>query len=664
MQSGCSINVNACGNPANTGSGAGKVFSFAPYYPGGGAGNGGYGGNGATNQATGGVAAFNTLQNAPTTVGSGGGGNSPFSFGGAGGGVIQLNVSGTLQLNGTLSANAGNGTGTGGGGGAGGSLDLSVGNLTGSGVMSANGGSGVPNIGGGGGGGMIGVTLTSFTLTNSFTGAMTAYGGGGANFGGAGTIFIRTNSNNQSLTIVDNGGNIGTNTGITFSSSQSGLILRNGAIGCLNVNGQNFSTLLITANAWLVQYCKINSGTVSLVCDGNVTIQTNGGIIADSYGNPQNSGNGHGNANQSSPYFPGSGGGHGGYGGWGLSNLISGGVANDSTTAPTLGGSGGGGNNQNSVGGSGGGIVNLIVQTPFVTTVNGVISANGGNGSGSGGGGGSGGSIAITTRTLTGTGSINANGGSGVSGIGGGGGGGRIGISINQIVFFKTNIFGGTITAYGGSGAMYGGAGTIYYQTNLGAAFPNVLLDNNGHVGTNTSFNFNDYDVTVQNGAIGLLPSSGSWFAHNILILSNSAMTTLPNTANTTVQPTSLTIAQGGALTLDGGGYGSQSGIGPGGANGGLFGGGGHGGYGGGNPSGNGGAYDSVVNPIDSRQRRGNLSICRWRHGRHGRRGANHFGRHDYGEWASVCQWHERRIQCGWRCGWQSKPGEHSQPLR
>jgi hypothetical protein len=602
LQSGCSISANAAGNAANGGSGAGHALSISPYFPGSGGGYGGYGGN-ATNSVLGGLATFST-PTTPTTAGSGGGGIIPNSFGGNGGGVIELNVSGMLQLNGTISANAGNGAGTGGGGGSGGSLKIVTGSLSGSGVISANGGNGVTTIGGGGGGGMISVILSASgnALTNSFNGTYSAYGGSGANCGGAGTIFIGTNFNGQSLLIADNGGNIGTNTGIAYSSFGNGLIVRNGAIGCFSLSTEDTAALLITSNAWLVPRVNPPAGggfNLNLSCEGNVTIQAGGGIIADSYGSPQNLGNGHGLVYGVLPYYAGSGGAHGGYGGASFTNAALGGVAFDSTTSPNQVGSGGGGGQNISFGGSGGGYVSLTVQSPYITTVNGVISANGGNGSGAGGGGGSGGSIAINTRTLTGTGLITANGGNGVFNIGGGGGGGRIAFFINQSPFNKTNIFGGTVTAYGGAGSAYGGAGTVYYQTNLLNFSPMVVLDNNGHVGTNTSFAFNNYDVTVQNGAVGLLPSSGLWAAHSILILSNSAMTVLPTTANVTVQINSLTIAQGGSLNLDGDGYSSQSGPGAGSTSSSIYGGGGHGGYGGADLPGYGNAYDSIVSPAN-----------------------------------------------------------------
>jgi hypothetical protein len=594
LMAGCDFIANSC---ANSGTSPGLGSGTAPYYPCSGAGNGGFGGN-ATNSVPGGPATFGS-QSTPMTSGAPGGGYSPFSFGGYGGGVIVLNVSGTLQVNGTLSANGGNGTGPGGGGGSGGSLDLTIGNLTGSGLISANGGIGANSQGGGGGGGMIGITLTAplNSLTNSFNGTFAAFGGGGANYGGAGTIFIKTNYTGQSILIADNGGNIGTNTGIAYSSFGNGLIVRNGAIGCFNFSPQDFSSLLITSNAWLIPRANLG-GTVNLSCDGNVTIQAGGGIIADTYGSVQNTGTGHGLGNGQSPYYPCSGGGHGGYGGGSYSNVVLGGVAFDSTTSPNQPGSGGGGYSTISTGGSGGGYVNLLVQSPYVTTVNGIISANGANGTGNGGGGGSGGGITISTRSLNGTGSITANGGNGASNIGGGGGGGRIALIINQSPFNKTNIFSGTVAAYGGGGATYGGAGTVFYQTNVLIFAPKVVLDNNGHVGTNTSFAFNNYDVTVQNGSIGLLPSAGSWTAYNILILSNGMLTLLPTTANITVQPSNLTIAQGGAITLDSGGYGSQSGPGAGGNTASNYGGGGHGGYGGANLPGHGNAYDSILTPV------------------------------------------------------------------
>ncbi len=494
-------------------------------------------------------------------------------------------------MNGTLSANGGNGTGTGGGGGSGGSLDLTIANLAGTGVISVNGGSGVNAIGGGGGGGMIAINYESETFSNSFTGTISAYGGGGATNGGAGTVFIKPINTAQAALILDNGGNRGTNTPISSSEFSPALLLRNGAIAALNEQ-LTFSTLLITSNAWLVPGPN-NSGEIYLTLISNATVQVGGGIIADSYGYAQNVGPGHGAIYGVSPWYPCSGAGHGGYGALGLSNLVPGGVAYDSLLEPTESGSGGGGYSPESIGGAGGGYIRLLVEGIGINTgtlqVNGVISANGGNGSGSGGGGGSGGTINIDALSIAGNGSITANGGSGALNVGGGGGGGCIEIVCTK--FPQTNVFAGTVSAYGGGGANYGGAGTILYRTNEQVSGL-LVLDNDGNAGTNTPVS-GDENVTVQNGAIGVLPA-GLWEPDNVLILSNSAMTVAGN-AQDTLFPVSLDIAQGGALYLDGRGYGAQSGPGAGSVSGNISGGAGHGGYGGG--SGGGAAYDSIQSP-------------------------------------------------------------------
>lgn len=600
VQNGCGIVANSSGYAGNSGPDPGKYYVSVPYYPCSGGGNGGCGGSSFSNSVAGGAGGGLQLVS-PSTAGSGGGGYTPYSIGGAGGGAIQMQVEGVLQLNGVISANGGNGSGVGGGGGAGGSVNLTVSGLTGSGLISANGGSGAASIGGGGGGGAIAVTLN---FSNTFTGTMSAYGGAGATYGGAGTVYISTNFASlpnypRSELLVDNGGNLGTNTPINYSSQSMGVTLQNGAVASFSGSPEYFS-LLINSNAFLVPYL---AQQINFSVTENVDIGDGGGIIADSGGDPQNDGAGHGNAYSLSPWYPCSGGGHGGDGGSALSNSVDGGSAYDSTSVPEAAGSGGGGYENYSTGGAGGGIISL--RAPIVR-LDGKISANGGNGSGIGGGGGSGGSIYISVTSpsgnIFGTGSICANGGNGALTYGGGGGGGRIAIYSAAVVGPLTNLLTGVISAYGGGGASYGGAGTVYYSTNSGTL---LVLDNNGNLGTNTSFDFyNGMNVTVQNGAIGLLPSSASWSPGNILILSNSAMTVLgssqtPAITAPAVNAVNLTIARGGSLFLDGCGYGPQSGPGAGQVwtvRTTVYGGGGHGGYGGGFPIGI-QAYDSIIAP-------------------------------------------------------------------
>jgi hypothetical protein len=593
LQHGGEILANSAGYPQNTGPGAGRATQFYPYYAGSGGGNGGCGGMAFSNTAAGGNGAIG-LYTQPVVPGSGGGGESPYSIGGTGGGVLELNVSGTLAVNGILAVNGGNGSGSGGGGAAGGSLQLNIGSLTGSGVISANGGNGISNLGGGGGGGMIAINYKQGIFSsNSFSGTISAYGGTGATNGGAGTIFISTNG--LATLILDNGGNRGTNTPITISSSSYALSVRNGAVAALQPGNASFSSLLITSNAWVVPNATQPGqiGEVNLSLSGNATIQAGGGIIADSSGYAQNVGGGHGSSYAISPSYPCSGAGHGGDGAFGISNLVPGGTTYDSITQPSQYGSGGGGYAPYSTGGTGGGIVDLNLNATGTLQVNGIISANGGNGSGTGGGGGSGGTINLTASTITGTGSITANGGNGAPNGGGGGGGC---ISLYSTAEYKTNYFLGNVSAYGGGGANYGGAGTLYCRTNnsLGLT-PVVYLDNDNNVGTNTVLTVNQVNVVIQKGAIGAI-STSPWIPNAVLVLSNSELTSL--VGQTTVRATSLTISTGAVFSVDGVGYEASSGLGAGSVNGGVSGGGGHGGYGGAQVGASGEAFDSIQTPV------------------------------------------------------------------
>jgi len=126
--------------------------------PGGGAvyKGGGYGGIGG---GTGGGGTYGS-SNAPVDSGSSGGGwsTSASSFGGVGGGLVRIAVSGTVTMDGTISANGSAGTG----GGSGGGIYMTCKALAGGGgVLMANGGGGTgASNGSGGGGGRISVSRT------------------------------------------------------------------------------------------------------------------------------------------------------------------------------------------------------------------------------------------------------------------------------------------------------------------------------------------------------------------------------------------------------------------------------------------------------------------------------------------------------------------------
>src|SRR5207249_11763602 len=140
----------------------------------------------------------------------------------------------------------------------------------------------------------------------------------------------------------------------------------------------------------------------------------------------------------------------------------------------------------------GGGALHLSVTGTLTVDVS--LTANGRSALGPSGGG-SGGSLWLTAGLLSGTGVIAANGGAGSSVAGGGGGGGRISIS------FLTNHFTGTLSARGGAGVNYGGAGTIYLLARNGG-FPQVLVDNGGQRGTNTTLTGSQFDLTLSGGAV------------------------------------------------------------------------------------------------------------------------------------------------------------------
>lgn len=193
IESGAVILADGRGYAGSSGLGKG-----GDYGGGGGAGYGGNGGNGSSATGTGGTTYGSVTE--PIDLGSGGGKSGydlggPVS-GGAGGGAIRLNVTNTLTVNGTISANGANGQtrpsletapwpAYSSGGGSGGSIYVTAGTLDGNGSITANGGDGgdAKWDAGGGGGGRIAI----YYDTNSFTGTTTAYGGWGYQYGEEGT---------------------------------------------------------------------------------------------------------------------------------------------------------------------------------------------------------------------------------------------------------------------------------------------------------------------------------------------------------------------------------------------------------------------------------------------------------------------------------------------
>ncbi|HUJ79293.1 MAG TPA: LamG-like jellyroll fold domain-containing protein [Nitrospiria bacterium] len=469
------------GTGTTAGYGEGADFSSSS----GGGGGGGYGGaggqGGSPTAGAGGPGGFVYGDNNLTTImlGSGGGNNatySPTALGGAGGGAVEIDTTGTLTINGTISANGANGAqGTGtpslgpiynGGGGSGGSVEMNVHNIAGQGQVQANGGNGGAadtvtdplfgdNYGGGGGGGRVLINI-DFSGTNSFIGAVEALGGAsggnGTNHhpglpGAVGSVtvngpagacsftFPSTSVISRDLTCagdltISNGATVVLNgdPAVTDPAAPSRTLIVNGDVkvcddtanppDCTVTKGLGTKFVINSANTF-----------VRIIVGGNVTVGPGAVMSADGGGFGATQGPGAGVSTTTGNFSGGGGGGYGGTGG--DRNLQPGGggpAYGDPELSTAYPGSGGGNSldpvRGTALGGSGGGAVDLCLGTfttgcagSGVLTLNGTLSANGLQGnkntSSGYGGGGSGGGLKITAGTLTGNGLLQANGGSG-----------------------------------------------------------------------------------------------------------------------------------------------------------------------------------------------------------------------------------------------------------
>ncbi len=505
VQAGGAIVMDGAGYPAGSGEGAGQNGN-----------GGGYGGLGAASGISGnGGQGYGNLAE-PIDRGSGGGsasagvginGATTGGLGGNGGGSLEINAHGSIQVDGRISANGRPGTGTSGGGGSGGSIWLIVQKgISGTGTISANGGAAAPlGTGGGGGGGRIAITGTA---SNTFSGVLSAYGGGGFGIGGAGTVYFHRQYNQRSgLLLVNNGGQLGTNTPLGPSQfNTTDLTVTQG--GILNVSGAtqlSIGNLLVGSNAFLLISNTTTAYPLNIL--GSALIQAGGAVIADGAGFPAGQGPGTGRISVN-PTNGGGGAGYGGFGGAGGGGT-GGGSSYGILTQPSDRGSGGGNaaGNQTpgNLGGSGGGSVRINVTASL--QVDGRISANGFSGSGTNAGGGSGGSLLISVgKTFSGAGTITANGGGGSAPNGGGGGGGRIALS------YGTSTFTGALSAFGGAGFIRGGAGTLFLPAANNQKPSQVVVDNGGLPGAPTTLgtgSTSSYDLNLSGG--GLVAANGSF---------------------------------------------------------------------------------------------------------------------------------------------------------
>ena len=574
------IDASGKGYAAAGSPGAGTMGNYA-------GGGGGHGGRG--HQSNGipgpGGPAFGSIV-APNEWGGPGANSESTASLTPGGGLIHLEVGGTLTIAGAIRADGATAAINNQGGGAGGTVYLKAATLRGAGTISANGGGGEWVDGGGGAGGRVALFFTG----NEFTGSLAAVGAGGAGVGGAGTIYLKQGATAGELRVI-NGGR-GEWTPLT-SAVAFNLLLDGNAIGYAT-EPLSLGNLTVAGTALLTHA----TGSTGLVVNasGNVAITKDAALSVDGRGYPFDGNRGPGTGVRGD--WAGSGGGHGGLGGHSTTGY-EGGSHYGSMLQPIALGSQGGDSSEGA-GSPGGGAIRLGVTGTL--DVAGRLSANGLDNGGSNAGGGSGGSLWVTAGKLTGAGVIVANGGAGEWVDGGGGSGGRIAL------YLTANDFTGPITAFGGGGSQRGGAGTLYLKR---------TADAQGDL-TVANADWGNYTPIVSPQAFRLaIASRAVCYPEAALTVS---LFTMPNEAVLThlIGQTNLslhalgdaTIAKNAQFTADGRGYPIGDDRGPGaGARydwGGS--GGGHGGLGGNSKSGavGGGHYGSMLQPTTLGSQGGN----------------------------------------------------------
>jgi hypothetical protein len=285
---------------------------------------------------------------------------------------------------------------------------------------------------------------------------------------------------------------------------------------------------------------------VSIACS-NLTVASGGAInvSAKGYGGLPN-GNGFGPGGGGSGGGSGSGGGYGGSGGSG-NNGSAVGVASGTAASPDRPGSGGGGGSPSDVGGFGGGFVRIRAVT---ATIDGAITAIGGDYNGTYSGAGSGGGIDLACQTFQGAGRIDVRGGTGTASWGGSGGGGRM-----AVVYATATNWTGSIWANTAS-VRPGVPGTVYasdmFILPAWRASPPVLT--NCQVRIYGAASWTGTDLTVSNSHLSLAqPGVTVTLSNNVTLMAGSTLV-LGEAGNTS----GPSFFAPGALTLTGGSQGDS----------------------------------------------------------------------------------------------------------
>ena len=257
---------------------AARVDDISP-----GAGYGGAGGYDRRGRPGGGTYGSPSM---PTDLGSGAPPDER-AWGGTGGGAIRLIVTGTLNNQGTVSANGGGSSNAGScesGAGSGGSVWVTARALAGAGVFKADGGTpGSTYWAGAGGGGRIAVYYTTNSGFSGFA-ASTANGGSGDQPGSKGTVGFFGTAGGGVLDVYQNFTLPGTSAVFSAVSVYNGAALTLGSNFLLNVQGLNIGT---GASLYAGGGSLLNVGNVlevysngQLVCQGRDTAARVGGVWA------------------------------------------------------------------------------------------------------------------------------------------------------------------------------------------------------------------------------------------------------------------------------------------------------------------------------------------------------------------------------------------------
>ncbi|OGV75042.1 MAG: hypothetical protein A3K18_14425 [Lentisphaerae bacterium RIFOXYA12_64_32] len=531
------IDVSGMGQIA--GRGVGFRTSTAPTTMGGGS-YGGLGSIGTSGGAT--NSAYGDYLD-PAYWGTGGGATES---GGAGGGLVRIST-GTALLSGSILANGGNAHQ----GGSGGAIKLTVGTLLGAGTISANGGN-TTHDGGSGGGGRVAIYYD--TLDAAFdVSKVTAHGGSGWGEAGAvGTVYLKNDSGEGVLRLDSHSTTAGRWTPLGTSADSAFTVDRlvlNGSgvvaapehqmplqVGNLDI--LNGAMLTHQATTTTQAYSLLLTVTDDLTIDSTskIDVSNRGYLIGRTLGNTT--------SGAAAAHAGGS------YGGYGSSDSGATNATYGDFSDPNELGSGGGTTWSN--GGSGGGLARITVGG--TATINGSISANGGDGWTNNNAAGSGGGIRLSAGTLAGSGTLSANGGNGVNyySLGGSGGGGRIAVYYDTVNGFDTAT---KVTAHGGTGGAGSAAvGTVYFKDNAGEG--ELRVDSHGAatgvwtpIGSSADSAVAVDRLVITGSGVVAAPEHQLSIQAGRLDILNGAMLTHPTT--TATQAYSLLLTVTGNLTLD-----------------------------------------------------------------------------------------------------------------